>query len=75
MVAEGIVDIAAEPVVSPWDVAAVRVVVEEAGGRCTDLAGGDILTGGGALSANPQLHGLAVGVLGTDHTGPCTDGG
>ncbi|MFE6688979.1 histidinol-phosphatase [Streptomyces sp. NPDC057743] len=63
MVAEGALDIAAEPIVSPWDVAAVRVVVEEAGGLCTDLRGGDILTGGGALSANPRLHSYAVGAL------------
>ncbi|KWT58279.1 histidinol phosphatase [Streptomyces albus subsp. albus] len=63
MVAEGVLDVAAEPVVSPWDVAAVRVIVEEAGGRCTDLAGGDILTGGGALAANPELHEQAIAVL------------
>ncbi|MFI9627932.1 histidinol-phosphatase [Streptomyces sp. NPDC052042] len=63
MVAEGQLDIAAEPIVSPWDVAAVQVVVEEAGGLCTDLRGEDILTGRGALSANARLHPSAAGLL------------
>jgi histidinol-phosphatase len=39
MVAEGALDVAAEPDVSLWDVAAVQVIVEEAGGRFTNLAG------------------------------------
>nr|CAD27649.1 AtaP3 protein [Saccharothrix mutabilis subsp. capreolus] len=64
LVAEGLIDIAAEPVVSPWDVAAVQVIVEEAGGRCTGLRGENVLgAGGGALSANPHLHGQAVALL------------
>ncbi len=37
MVAEGVVDAAAEPEVSLWDLAALAVLVEEAGGRFTDL--------------------------------------
>jgi fructose-1,6-bisphosphatase/inositol monophosphatase family enzyme len=39
LVAEGGADIAAEPEVSLWDLAALPVVVEEAGGRITDPAG------------------------------------
>ncbi|MEA2716028.1 MAG: histidinol-phosphatase, partial [Actinomycetota bacterium] len=35
LVAEGAVDIAAEPEVSLWDVAPIQVIVEEAGGRFT----------------------------------------
>ena len=38
LVAEGAVDAAAEPEVSLWDLAALAVLVEEAGGRFTDLA-------------------------------------
>ncbi|QEV21103.1 histidinol-phosphatase [Streptomyces alboniger] len=63
MVAEGTVDIAAEPVVSPWDIAALQILVEEAGGVCTDLLGGSPQRGTGALSANPELHRLAVEAL------------
>jgi histidinol-phosphatase len=56
MVAEGSVDIAAEPIVKPWDLAALQVIVEEAGGRFTDLAGVTGFAGGSALSSNGLLH-------------------
>jgi histidinol-phosphatase len=46
----------------PWDLAAPSVVVEEAGGRFTDLAGGRTLTGG-AVFSNGRLHDLAIEVL------------
>ena len=39
LVAEGAVDISAEPEVSLWDLAALQIIVEEAGGVFTDLAG------------------------------------
>ena len=39
LVAEGIAEIACDPEVKIWDLAAVSVIVEEAGGRFTDLAG------------------------------------
>ena len=56
LVAEGAVDVAAEPEVSVWDVAAVQVIVEEAGGRFTDLAGAARPDGGSAVSTNGVLH-------------------
>ncbi|MEV5982440.1 histidinol-phosphatase [Streptomyces sp. NPDC052114] len=72
MVAEGTIDVAAEPVVSPWDIAALQILVAEAGGLCTDLRGASPQHGTGALSANPHLHPLAVKVLAdtTDTTDP-----
>jgi histidinol-phosphatase len=63
MVAEGAIDLAAEPVVSPWDVAAVQVLVEQAGGRFTDLDGTARYDGGTALSSNGLLHDAALGCL------------
>ncbi|GAA2258552.1 histidinol-phosphatase [Streptomyces amakusaensis] len=63
MVAEGTLDIAAEPVVNPWDITAVQILVEEAGGVCTDLLGVSPQSGTGALSANPRLHQLALKAL------------
>ncbi|MGV9311910.1 histidinol-phosphatase [Streptomyces sp. NPDC003691] len=72
MVAEGTLDIAAEPVVSPWDIAAVQILVEEAGGICTDLLGASPGSGGGALSANPRLHRTALGIL-SARPGTATD--
>ncbi len=42
---------------NPWDVAAGIVIVREAGGFVTDLAGGKgMLHGGGILAANSSLH-------------------
>lgn len=57
LVAEGAVDAAVDsPGVSVWDLAAVQVVVEEAGGRLTDLAGARRIDSGSAVSSNGLLH-------------------
>ena len=56
LVAEGAFDVAVEPIVSLWDLAAVTVIVEEAGGRFTDLHGRPGPAGGSALSTNGRLH-------------------
>jgi histidinol-phosphatase len=56
LVAEGAADIATEPIVNLWDLAAVLVIVEEAGGRFTDLDGNRTAAGGTALSTNGRLH-------------------
>jgi histidinol-phosphatase len=56
LVAEGAFDVAVEPVVSLWDLAAVAVIVEEAGGRFTNLTGHAGPAGGSALSTNGALH-------------------
>jgi histidinol-phosphatase len=56
LVAEGVVDVAVDPEVSLWDLAVVQVIVEEAGGRFTDLAGRRRPDGGSGLSTNGLLH-------------------
>jgi histidinol-phosphatase len=56
MVAEGAVDVAAESVVSLWDLAALQIIVEEAGGRFTDLRGVRGAGHGTVLSSNGLLH-------------------
>ncbi len=63
LVAEGAVDIAAEAEVSIWDVAAVQVIVEEAGGRFTDLGGASRPDGGSAVSTNGALHDQVLAAL------------
>jgi histidinol-phosphatase len=65
LVAEGGLDIAAEPVVSPWDIMAPAAVVRAAGGRCTALDGGTLWNGDGVLSANPKLHEIATSFFGS----------
>ncbi len=56
LVAEGAVDVSCEPEVSLWDLAALSVVVEEAGGRFTDLAGRPGPGGSSAVATNGPLH-------------------
>lgn len=56
LVAEGAVDIAAEPEVSLWDLAALSVLVREAGGTFTSLAGAPGPHGGDAVATNGVLH-------------------
>ena len=60
LVAEGVVDIGCEAVVSLWDLAAPQVIVEEAGGAFTDLAGVRTPAGGDALASNGLLHEQAL---------------
>ncbi|POX92265.1 histidinol-phosphatase [Mycobacterium kansasii] len=56
LVAEGAVDIAAEPEVSVWDLAALDILVREAGGQLTSLDGAPGPHGGSAVATNALLH-------------------
>ncbi|GGO85694.1 histidinol-phosphatase [Wenjunlia tyrosinilytica] len=64
MVAEGSVDMCAEPELSLWDMAAPSVVVTEAGGRFTSLEGEPGPGGGNAAASNGLLHEELLGYLG-----------
>jgi histidinol-phosphatase len=66
LVAEGAVDIAAEPELAVHDMAALVPIVTEAGGRFTSLAGQDGPWGGNALATNGILHDEVLERLGTD---------
>ncbi len=64
LVAEGAIDGAIDAIgVSPWDLAAVQVVVEEAGGTFTDFRGQRRIDGGSAISSNGHLHGALLGAV------------
>jgi histidinol-phosphatase len=56
LVAEGAVDASFEPEVSLWDLAALQIIVEEAGGRFTSLAGEARPDRGSAVCSNGLLH-------------------
>ncbi len=56
LVAEGAVDIAAEPEVSVWDLAPLDILVREAGGAFTDLDGTPGPHGGSAVATNGLLQ-------------------
>jgi histidinol-phosphatase len=52
-----------EPEVSLWDLAPLQVVVEEAGGRFTDLGGASRPDGGSAVCSNGLLHDRVLAAL------------
>jgi histidinol-phosphatase len=56
LVAEGCVDIAVEPSLALWDMAANAIIVTEAGGTFGDLDGGFGAHGPNGLSTNGKLH-------------------
>jgi len=63
LVAEGAVDIAAEPELNPWDVAALIPIITEAGGSITGYDGSPALTAGGAFTTNGLLHEVTAKLL------------
>lgn len=63
LLAEGAVDIAVEPEVKLWDLAALDVVVREAGGAFTNLAGAPGPHGGSAVATNGSLHEKVLAAL------------
>jgi histidinol-phosphatase len=64
LVAEGALDVDVDPVVSVWDLAASQVIVEEAGGRFTDLGGRRTADGGDVIASNGRLHDAALAFIG-----------
>jgi len=60
LVAEGSLEIACDPVMAVWDYAAVKLLVEEAGGRCTTFTGDEPAEGQSFVSTNGLLHAEAV---------------
>jgi histidinol-phosphatase len=63
LLAEGKAEIYMEVDLKPWDLAAPRILVEEAGGRFTDLAGRPTIYSGTALATNGRLHDAALALL------------
>ena len=64
LVASGRADVMVEPEVNTWDLAPLIVIVEEAGGRLTDLEGRRRIDGSSVLTTNGRLHGAALETLG-----------
>ena len=63
LVAEGAVDVAIEPSLALWDMAALDIIVREAGGKFTNLEGVDGVRGGNALSSNGVIHSAILDAL------------
>lgn len=64
LVAEGAAEIALDPEVKLWDLAAPQLIVEEAGGRFTDLSGVARADGGSGIATNGLLHDAALEIVG-----------
>jgi histidinol-phosphatase len=56
LVAEGSIDVAIEPSLALWDMAALEIIVREAGGVFTDISGHNGPFGSSAISTNGLLH-------------------
>jgi histidinol-phosphatase len=64
LVAEGAADVMIEPELALWDVAALRPIVEEAGGRCSSIVGDPATGPGGCVTTNGHLHDGVLAALG-----------
>ena len=63
LVAEGAVDVAIEPSLALWDMAALDIIVREAGGTFTNTAGLNGPFGGSGVSTNGLLHKAVINGL------------
>ncbi|CAB4889724.1 MAG: histidinol-phosphatase [Actinobacteria bacterium] len=63
LVAEGAVDVSAEPELGAWDMAALIPIIEEAGGKATAFDGGPALRGGSLVATNGLLHDQVLPLL------------
>jgi histidinol-phosphatase len=64
LVAEGAMEVASDPEASLWDLAAPQLIVEEAGGRFTDLGGHPRADGGSGVGTNGHVHDAVLAILG-----------
>ena len=60
LVAEGAVDVAIEPSLALWDMAALEIIVREAGGSFSNTAGQSGPFGGSGVSTNGVLHNQVI---------------
>jgi histidinol-phosphatase len=59
----GYAEIALEPEIKPWDVAASKIIVTEAGGRFSDFAGTPSIYTGSAVISNGRVHEEVLNIL------------
>ncbi len=64
LVATGRADVMLDPVMNPWDVAALVPILQESGGRISDWTGAVRVDGGDAVSTNGHLHDAVLDALG-----------
>jgi histidinol-phosphatase len=59
----GHAEVTLEPAISPWDVAATKIIVEEAGGQYTDFSGSPSIYTGTAVISNGRVHEEVLKIL------------
>ncbi len=64
LVATGRVAAMVDPVVEPYDVGPMPVIMREAGGRFSDLAGTDTIETGSGVSSNGLIHDELLAIIG-----------
>ncbi len=67
-VCRGQAEVMLESDVKPWDLAPLKILVEEAGGRFSDLTGAATIYSGNAVVSNGRVHDAVVELLGTKAT-------
>jgi len=60
LVATGRAELMIDPIVNPWDVAAVAPVITEAGGKFTSWSGIEDIRAGHCLASNGKIHEIAI---------------
>ena len=71
-VARGQAEAMVELDLKPWDLAAVKIIIEEAGGRLTDFTGAATIYGGDAIASNGLVHDEILKLL---RSPPCGQSG
>jgi histidinol-phosphatase len=63
LVAEGAIEVAVDLISQPWDLAPLGIIVEEAGGRSTNVQGERTIYTGDLISTNGKLHDEVLKIL------------
>jgi histidinol-phosphatase len=63
LVAEGAIEVAVDLTSQPWDLAPLGIIVEEAGGRSTNVRGERTIYSGELVSTNGKLHDEVLKIL------------
>lgn len=64
-VCRGQAEVMLETDVKPWDLAPIKILIEEAGGRFTDFSGVPTIYSGNAVVSNGRVHNAVLALLGT----------
>ncbi len=63
LLASGLADVMLDPIMNPWDIAALIPVIRGAGGVITDWRGGPAYPAESTIAASPELHAQVMAIL------------